>query len=742
MFISIKSGNTIFIKLLLLLTTLFITVPYAEDQEDTSENPDSTSSDAFSLDKMVITATRNEQRLSEIPANVTLINREKISTSSARNIGDMLSHQTGISMKRVAGMGEGIPADIIMRAVPPGFSATRTLILIDGIPANPSGSPFLILNQVPLESIKTIEIVRGPYSSMYGANAFSGVINIITEDGDSAPFVRGNIKTGNMAFWDFSGTSGGLFLDRFRVMINGGYRTIDNYFARDSSLIRNINQGNSFVEAKNHDYQDSRLFCKTGIQPLENLDISIQGRYFKSDLGFGRTKNVVPDPYDITTKGELSLIGPEINFSPRNSIDLTLKGYYRRLRGHYSNEDVFISPSDTFYVPSKWSSREDDWQISLNSSFFSETGRISNTFSAGIEYLENRIDFGAMRNRETGAKLQGRVGKKKEISNAALYLQDQLEIAERIEVIPSGRIDYNSDFGIELSPKLGIRGSLLENLNIKTSIGKAFRAPTLVETSLPKLIVNPDFSIVPNPDLKPEYIYSADLSFEYLPAERLRLKTGCFFNKMEDLILPGAVYDNSTGDIDVTHRNSSKALSWGIETEAEISPFDFMNIRAGYVYQPSIDSGITTLRRDRFEVEDPSVQLDYIPKHKVDLSVFINKDIGDIKLGFGWQNSYGASRECLAWDGIEVAPEYTQFEIIDGEFKAHLNPPVSKLEDYVESDISGNIGYRDYINFKVGVENLFDYEYQESGGTLSPGRMFFFVLSGGIKMKQNQDDSS
>jgi len=66
--------------------------------------------------------------------------------------------------------------------------------LVDGIPTNLSGAPFLIMNEVPLDAIERVEIVRGPFSSLYGANAFGGVINIITREASGKPRIRGNIE--------------------------------------------------------------------------------------------------------------------------------------------------------------------------------------------------------------------------------------------------------------------------------------------------------------------------------------------------------------------------------------------------------------------------------------------------------------------------------------------------------------------------------------------------------------------
>jgi len=114
------------------------------------------------LDKVVVTASRTKRLMSETPASVSVISKDMISASPAKTIEDLLLTQTGVQVKRVVSIGEGIPSDIIFRGIPGSLAATRTLILVDGIPTNASGTPFLIVNEIPLDAVERIEIVRGP----------------------------------------------------------------------------------------------------------------------------------------------------------------------------------------------------------------------------------------------------------------------------------------------------------------------------------------------------------------------------------------------------------------------------------------------------------------------------------------------------------------------------------------------------------------------------------------------------
>ena len=214
------------------------------------------------LDKMVVTASRTNRLMSETPASVSVISKDMISASPAKTIEDLLLSQTGVQARRSVSIGEGIPSDIIFRGIPGSLAATRTLILVDGIPTNASGTPFLIVNEIPLEAIERIEIVRGPYSGLYGANAFGGVVNILTKEGygkasgsisaetsypfsvldqyfsEGHSFAKALDTSGTLAYWNANATvSGGT--DKYGLLVSGGYRAIGNYLLSDSGEVRN-----------------------------------------------------------------------------------------------------------------------------------------------------------------------------------------------------------------------------------------------------------------------------------------------------------------------------------------------------------------------------------------------------------------------------------------------------------------------------------------------------------------------
>ncbi|RLA92715.1 MAG: TonB-dependent receptor, partial [Deltaproteobacteria bacterium] len=129
------------------------------------------------LEEVVVTATRHETPVEEVPASVTVITREQIEASSGMRVDDILRKYAGIDVRRPSGF-LSHSATVSMRGM--GSMPGRTLVLLDGIPLNKADTGTVNWDLLRAEDIERIEIVRGPASALYGSNAMGGVINIIT----------------------------------------------------------------------------------------------------------------------------------------------------------------------------------------------------------------------------------------------------------------------------------------------------------------------------------------------------------------------------------------------------------------------------------------------------------------------------------------------------------------------------------------------------------------------------------
>ncbi|MGH7412347.1 MAG: TonB-dependent receptor, partial [Candidatus Methylomirabilis sp.] len=133
------------------------------------------------LEPVVVSASRIEQRLRDVPANVTVLTREEIQQSPARTVDDLLRQVPGFSLFRRSGSLVTHPTTqgVSLRGIGPS-GVSRTLVLLDGVPLNDPFGGWVYWSKVPLESIERIEVVRGGGSGVYGNYALGGVINIVT----------------------------------------------------------------------------------------------------------------------------------------------------------------------------------------------------------------------------------------------------------------------------------------------------------------------------------------------------------------------------------------------------------------------------------------------------------------------------------------------------------------------------------------------------------------------------------
>ena len=131
---------------------------------------------------LIVSGSRFEENLNEVPANIQVISREEIAESTSTNIPDILSQVGGLNVRNTAGGQLNLGATIDMGGYGPTANST-TLVLVDGQRINSIDSSSVSWESIPLDSVNRIEILRGGASVQYGNGALGGVINIITNGG-------------------------------------------------------------------------------------------------------------------------------------------------------------------------------------------------------------------------------------------------------------------------------------------------------------------------------------------------------------------------------------------------------------------------------------------------------------------------------------------------------------------------------------------------------------------------------
>ena len=160
-----------------LLTLIFAFIPVAQAQDKGSEPL------AVELEKTVVTATKTEHTLGDVPVAAEVITKEEIKAKNIKTVQDALIHLTGIKIRKSCGSW-GNKGNVQMQ----GLDAKHTLILVDG-QRYYGGHGAVDIHSISIEMIERIEVIKGPASALYGSDAIGGVVNIITRSAPKKAYI-------------------------------------------------------------------------------------------------------------------------------------------------------------------------------------------------------------------------------------------------------------------------------------------------------------------------------------------------------------------------------------------------------------------------------------------------------------------------------------------------------------------------------------------------------------------------
>jgi outer membrane cobalamin receptor len=457
-----------------------------------SEEPD----EPQRSEDVVITVSAQELALSSVSASVTIISREMIEASKTENVLDLLQEVPFVHISQVGGAG-GL-ATVTLRGGDPNF----TLVMIDGIPVN---DPTNVLggsydfSYLSTDQIDRIEIVRGPLSSIYGSEAISGVINIISRKGEGRPRLRLEGRTGNFGSQEARiGLEGSESI--WSYGFSGSYYDVDEQTFNDT-LNRKTFAGFSRFDFSNekqisvtarYTAADTSGFPENGGGPLfsvlrdpKTADISegllgfrYQQKQFAMDADYSKHQN------DTFTPAILDGIPPGFQSLPS-----------------FANETDFERTriqGTLFWSRGNWSaSGSASWKRESGDS----VGLIAEMFPSEFQLQRDTASAGG----------------------EVLFDSKQLHASFGI------RVDHPEDFSLETSPRLGIAYVLPNSTTrLRATWGEGFKLPSFFALGDPN---------IGNPDLLPERsrAWDAGVEQEWFDS-KVVLSAAWFHNSFRDLI--------------------------------------------------------------------------------------------------------------------------------------------------------------------------------------------------------------
>ena len=517
----------------------------------------------------IYSASRFEQKVSEAPGSITIITASEIQRYGYRTLAEILSSVPGIFLtydRTYHYVG------IRGQSTPGGYS-NRFLLLIDGMRVNDpiydsvfSGNDFLL----DVDLIDRVEVVRGTGSSLYGANAFLGVINVITRQGKQMAGVEVSGEIGTLETYKGRISYGDSLPFGLETLVSGSYYQ---------------SEGNERLYYKEYDHPDTndgyseRCDRERAYQLFGSL--SYQG--FRLEGAYSSRKKVIPTAayetlfndsrdYSIDDQGFLDL---KYEHAFRQDWDLWARihyGYYYYEAGYpYDYAEEGEDPDRVVaedYARAQWLGTE----AQISKTLFGMHRLI-----LGAEYRDNFEQDQRYFDDET-VYLDSR----QDSEVWGIYLQGEFRILKDLILNAGARYDHYSTFGDTLNPRLGLIWTPFEKTSLKALYGQAFRPPNVYEL----YYTDGYMTMEPNPDLKPETIDTFNLILEQGWGDHLRASVSGYYSQMERFI--NQTVDPSNGLL--VFENTQKIESRGVETELEGRWQSGLRGRISYAYQDSKDA--------------------------------------------------------------------------------------------------------------------------------------------------------
>ncbi len=592
--------------------------------------------DTAKLQEIVVTATRTEKEAAEAPGKVNVVTQKDIEKSPALTVDGALNTVPGLFNRRANLM--DTLSSVTLGGIP---GQNRTLILKDGVPLNNAYTGGVSLTGMAPGDIERVEVVQGPFSSLYGGYAMGGVVNILTKMPETREFI---LRGGYGTSWNrgeslddlqtYYLSYGDRPTDRLRVLLSYGYKATDGY-AKDLVVASrqppagtsdwsytSTNRGATrylIGDAGDNTWWDDSLDFKVQYDLTGNSRIGASvlrtryrynydepHTYLRDAAGnpvysYGSGSSVVRESaftqgsgltettiYSVKYENEIGIM--------KNKLTLALNDQgenwyttpnttspYATLSG--LNGKVSSTPNQTFYA---------DLQTTFPL-FGNQIVTVGGTYSAGRSNSEeNSLAYYKDEDSKTGLTYNS--GGKD--TTYAVFVQDEILLHRTLTAYIGFRQDwwrtydgYANQFGSgafantydartdsAFSPKAALVYRPFEQTTLRTSVGQAFRAPTLYELYR-TWVGTTNIVYRGNPDLKPETVTSWDVGISQGLWRGATVGVTYFENYLKDLI-----YRKTISSTVQDYINAGKAESKGFTLEAEQRFAKSLKLFANFTY--------------------------------------------------------------------------------------------------------------------------------------------------------------
>jgi vitamin B12 transporter len=475
------------------------------------------------LDSITISSTRIELPFKKNSRTITLISSEIIQQSPATNLAELLQQEAGIDVRR-QGV-NGMQADLYIR----GGSFDQTLLLIDGIKVEDPQTGHHTLNMaLPLEVIERVEIIKGPAARVFGQNAFTGAINIVTKSKiDAVNSV--SYKLGSYNQQQASGTLGTQL--------------------KNSTLIGHASVNTSDGYRYNTDFENQNYFVKGRINTAKN-PVEIIGTFSERKFGANQFYAVESgsDQYEET---QSSLVGASTKFETE-TLKIAPRVYWKRNQDMY----LYVRENPAVYRNLHLSNKVG---MQVNASYTSNAGITGFGIDAAKVFM-------------TSTNLGER-----DRTMANLFVEHRFSLADNsLDITPGISVNYFSDFKFHAFPGVDIGYAINDAFKAYANVGYTYRVPTYTDLYY---VGRTDLG---NANLEPEKALSEELGLKYF-GKNFNAYVAVFNRSSDNLI--DYTKENEADKWEATNLKSltSTGLEFNLSSSFKSGLYT-QNISLGYTY--------------------------------------------------------------------------------------------------------------------------------------------------------------
>jgi len=512
------------------------------------------------MPEMVVTATGDESDISTLAHSISVISSADIEKHGWVTLPQALRHVPGLHVVQ-----SGAPGSIVSVFIR-GTRSQHVLVMVDGVRINdPSrATRSADIAGIDLSGVERIEVVRGPQSGLYGSDAFSGVINIITQDGKQPSSL--SAEFGSYETYRVSGT------------LNTKTGIVD--FASSASYIDSEGFSSASDKYEGNREKDGfstlNLSAGVGVQATESLSADISARYVDTENEYDLGGGPNADTDQNVAKSERISVRGGLRYAEPDSI------WTSKLTAGYSIFDREFDSAwgiDTF----DGDNLETEWR---NDFVIGE----SHVLSAGIVY--------------SGESAEGSGFGKESADTTSAYLQDEVVCGD-LNAVASVRYDSHDKFGDEVTYRVAPSYMVYSGSRLKGSVGTAFKAPSLYQLYAPAGMWGP----VGNPDLDAEEMFAWDIGLEQvIVAGLLYADIVWFQNEIDNMIEFANGYENV-----------AEAETKGVEVGLSLTPAESVMVSATYTYTDAKDKA-TDKQLVRIPENRVTLDVDYAVTKRLDLN--------------------------------------------------------------------------------------------------------------------------